>query len=84
MVDEKAVSFKCYPNPNNGQFTVETDLENATIEIVSAFGQLIQTTPVSTGKTLIDLSEYQSGVYIVRLKDIKLDVVNMTRVILTK
>lgn len=60
-------SFKIYPNPSNGDFTIEQS-ENATIEILNNAGQTVIQIP-STEKTY-KVSGLSEGMYFVRiLKD---------------
>ncbi len=57
-----------YPNPNNGNFTIELDhLENATIKVYNIAGQLILQKSLLQHITKIDLTTYRKGVYFVTL-----------------
>ncbi len=60
-----------YPNPNNGHFAIE--LESGTIiqevSIFNATGQLLQTIKGSSNKTLINMPELSSGIYLVKVTD---------------
>lgn len=63
-------SFKVYPNPVGGLLTVEVDMESP--EAVSAIlstihGQTVLETSFQ-GNTQIDLSEYPSGIYVLRVR----------------
>ena len=76
-IDEKELgieSFKVYPNPNDGYFTIEIEsykAEDIVLEIVNISGQVIQTQHVESliGKRVIDvnLSELSKGLYFVKL-----------------
>jgi hypothetical protein len=60
-----------YPNPTNGIFTVEfSTIENgARIEIYSVVGQKIIIRKVTKNQTIIDLSNYDNGIYFVKTQD---------------
>ncbi|MDB4534790.1 lamin tail domain-containing protein, partial [Vicingaceae bacterium] len=60
-----------YPNPTNGIFTVElSTIENgARIEIYSVVGQQIINQKVTKNQTIIDLSNYDNGIYFVKTQD---------------
>ncbi|MGE4346514.1 MAG: T9SS type A sorting domain-containing protein, partial [Flavobacteriaceae bacterium] len=67
------LNTKIYPNPNNGNFTVEFDSgiwEDATISVFDINGRKIfDQTYSNTGKTSqnISLNDVQAGVYIVKI-----------------
>lgn len=59
-----------YPNPNTGVFTIEIqlpDYNNIDIQIFNTLGQLIDTFPMSGNKHTIDITNYENGIYSVRL-----------------
>lgn len=57
-------NFKIYPNPSNGIIEINTlSEEKFTLQISNAIGQLIQTTSLPKGKTRLDLSHEQEGIY---------------------
>jgi hypothetical protein len=58
---------KVYPNPAKDQFTIETDLSNAQINIYNQIGDLIYQGATQTGITTIDLKEKGAGIYFVEL-----------------
>ncbi len=59
-----------YPNPNNGQFTLEFTNENEkVIEVLDLTGRLVLTTKSNGNKTEINMSEFSAGVYYVRIKE---------------
>lgn len=70
----KKLDCVLYPNPNNGQFTVDytgDKAEELTIEIVNVTGSkvAVKTWNVNTGdnRCKLDLSGYSKGFYIVRI-----------------
>jgi hypothetical protein len=66
-------NFEVYPNPNNGQFDINLNLENTndvTIEIVDALGQTIQSVQIENAQNTIysfDINEKSSGIYFVKV-----------------
>lgn len=56
-----------YPNPNNGNFTIESLTETDVI-IVNTLGQIILQKHLIPGKNKIEIKEQTSGVYFVQLK----------------
>jgi len=56
-----------FPNPVTGNLQIETPL-NARIEILDIQGQLLTTLTANNSKTNVDVSSFQSGVYIVEEK----------------
>lgn len=64
----KIGGVKIYPNPNNGKFTIKlNNTENATIEIYTISGQFILQKIVTKNTIQIDLSNYQKGMYFVKV-----------------
>ena len=57
-----------FPNPNNGIFSVEADLNISRIEVFNTLGKLIYSENISTKKSTINLSNQSKGVYFYRLK----------------
>ena len=60
--------LKIFPNPSSSSITVETysDLLNQTIEILDINGKKVLSTGISERKE-IDLNNYKSGIYIIKL-----------------
>ena len=52
-----------YPNPNNGIFTVDSDLALENIKVYDLFGQLVFSKKTNNKVTLVDLSNLANGVY---------------------
>jgi hypothetical protein len=59
-----------YPNPNNGEFVIET-ARPLSIRILNSLGQLIEEKLLYEGKNKILLSEEAKGIYFVEFKDNK-------------
>lgn len=61
------VVFKCYPNPNQGVFTLDLEKPVKELFITDASGKnLLRFTDVQEGKTRVDLTNFPSGMYFVR------------------
>lgn len=72
-VDEnKITEMVIYPNPSTGIFTVNTKLEDVSeVEVYTVSGRKIMTNRVKGKIFNIDLSSYENGQYLIRLKTIK-------------
>jgi hypothetical protein len=68
-VETKATTFKIYPNPIQGEFTIESaDIEDATISIYDPLGQLVQAEPVSeVQRRTYYTTGFREGVYFIRI-----------------
>ena len=74
LKDQIESSLVVYPNPNNGSFTISMEGVNAeemSIELVNAFGQIVQTENFTQVKGSfshpMELKEYAAGVYFIRI-----------------
>jgi len=67
---ENAISV--YPNPCNEQLFIElTDYKNTIAEIFNLQGQLLQSIPLQTFKTTLQINHLTSGIYLVQVKSPK-------------
>jgi hypothetical protein len=59
-----------YPNPANDHITIETTLfvNNAIVSIYNIDGQLIALQAIQQEKTIIDISSFAKGVYVLKVK----------------
>jgi hypothetical protein len=60
------LQFAVYPNPNTGEFTIETPQE-LNITIFSSLGQIVHQQNLVVGKNLIDLHNQANGIYFIQL-----------------
>jgi len=59
-----------YPNPNGGNFNVSLSAEisgDMTVNIYNTLGELVKTITVDSNTTNVDMSEFASGVYVVKV-----------------
>ncbi|MDR0364847.1 MAG: M6 family metalloprotease domain-containing protein [Bacteroidales bacterium] len=68
---QKSENVLVYPNPNNGHFHLKTtDISpEGVVDILDMTGRLILTFPLTNSDMEIDLSDYQSGIYLINIKD---------------
>lgn len=61
--------FNIYPNPSSGLFTIENNynIEDYSIEIYDIFGRNIYSAKVYEPKHLFDMSEFDKGIYFIRV-----------------
>ncbi|MFM2017647.1 MAG: hypothetical protein RL007_1303 [Bacteroidota bacterium] len=60
-------SFSLYPNPTNGLITIQTgSVNNATIEVFNAVGQLVLTEKANSSAITLQLPE-ENGMYLIRV-----------------
>lgn len=56
-------AFRLYPNPNNGQFTIEGKNADHTIEIHNGLGQLLLRQRATQQSTQLNLHQMPNGIY---------------------
>ena len=63
------MSLSIFPNPSNGEFNYSIDEMTGIINmvVVDVSGKIIEVGELSTATGTIDLSTYESGVYILKL-----------------
>ena len=60
--------FNLYPNPTNGQFTIESEkIRGSSIEIYNVLGEQIYSIQLVESKFTIDLREQPKGIYFIHL-----------------
>ncbi len=73
-----------YPNPNSGLFTVNGIRQEQIIEIYNCLGQKIQMLQATNTIVQVDLSTYESGVYMVEVRNADGSKVEQTKVVKIK
>ena len=61
--------IRIYPNPTNGEFTIDTPRETD-VTIINALGQVIILQHLNEGKNKIDLNGQAKGIYFVQMKQL--------------
>jgi acetyl esterase/lipase len=61
--------FSLYPNPSHEKVTIETDRPNnqGDFQVVDIFGRTMVTGKMSGPRTVLDLHEFESGIYFLRI-----------------
>ena len=61
--------IECYPNPSNGNCVVNFPVlpSDATLNVINALGEVIQTEVATAGTSTFNLSNIPSGTYIIQL-----------------
>ena len=68
-IDENDNSiFEVYPNPSNGNITVNLNSLNNVISIIDINGKLVKTKLSNSLSTVIDLSDFENGIYFINIK----------------
>jgi hypothetical protein len=68
----KEKPYKVYPNPSNGFFLIEKNIESENfckVEIVNSLGTCILKTRIIGNHTSVDISNYPNGLYIITISD---------------
>jgi len=64
----EAINISITPNPTNGLITVDAD-QNFNVEVFDISGRLVLSTDMSNNTTSIDISNEETGLYLVRLSN---------------
>jgi hypothetical protein len=59
-----------YPNPGNGIFSLQTESEISTVEIVDMLGEIVYSSG-NFSSNRIDISNRPKGIYFIRVEDKK-------------
>lgn len=65
---DKEVSFEVYPNPSNGNFTLDIS-ENGKISFYDLTGKLIFENTIQAGENLMQLENLNAGVYLLKFEN---------------
>jgi len=71
-----------FPNPNNGNFTIKSDLVNTDYEIFSIIGERIQSGRLSSMTEFITIPEVKRGVYFIRFVNQEKKVTDVRKLII--
>jgi hypothetical protein len=56
-----------YPNPSTGIYTIDLN-EDAQVEVYDMLGKVVYKREAQEGKSTIDISNYQAGIYLLHVK----------------
>ena len=65
-VNEFNADTKVYPNPTNGQVNIEAEGMNR-VTVTNALGQIVFDAPTDGNQMALDLSQYGTGMYLIRI-----------------
>lgn len=68
IAENQDLIFEVYPNPTKGEITINLNSANSIIYIVDINGKTIKTLRVQKSQTVIDLSEFENGIYFIKVK----------------
>ena len=69
---QDVLSFKIYPNPFSDRINLENSrTENLNLTILNSLGQVVRQMKINTNNEIIDLSEQNEGIYLLRISDQK-------------
>ncbi len=68
--DKKQTIFNVYPNPTNGVFSIQLDVaKKYDVQVYNVLGQVVYTSHTTSLSNIIDLSNFDKGVYTIELKE---------------
>lgn len=79
-LDELSADAKVYPNPSHGQITIEVEGMNH-VTVMNALGQTVYDAPTDANQTVLNLSQYGTGMYLIRISSEKGISVNRVSVV---
>jgi hypothetical protein len=69
-VNELDADTKVYPNPTHGQITIEAE-GMSRVTVMNALGQTVYDAPADADQTVLNLSQYGTGMYLIRISSEK-------------
>lgn len=63
----KGIYFRVFPNPSDGIFNIELNIDKASIVIYDLAGALIYSQEMQAGTHRIDMHDNAKGIYLVRV-----------------
>jgi hypothetical protein len=63
----EAISIAIYPNPTNGEVNISSATNIGSVSVFNMFGQKLFSTVVNKSNTMLDLSSYENGVYLLSI-----------------
>lgn len=72
---QNLTQLKLYPNPTDGKFTIESELQGSHYTVVDAQGRIVREGVIDASEVNIDLTKEKSGVYFIKIGQFNLKVV---------
>ena len=69
-VSEQGSDTRVFPNPSHGQITIEAEGMNH-VTVINALGQTVYDAPTDADQTVLYLSQYGTGMYLIRISSEK-------------
>lgn len=69
-VNELDADTKVYPSPTHGQITIEAE-GMSRVTVMNALGQTVYDAPADADQTVLNLSQYGTGMYLIRISSEK-------------
>ena len=69
-MNELGGDIRVYPNPTHGQVTIEAE-GMSRVTVLNTLGQTIYDSPTDTDQTVLNLSQYDAGLYLIRISSEK-------------
>jgi hypothetical protein len=70
VTENAAGNVSLYPNPTNGEFTVQLNgSTTATVEIMNELGQVVTSFNMTSSVRTVDMKNFESGVYFIRVME---------------
>ena len=63
----EAMSIDIYPNPSNGEVNISSATNIGSVSVFNMFGQKLFSTVLNKSNTMLDLSSYENGVYLLSI-----------------
>lgn len=83
LEDVSETSFFVYPNPSNGMiFIVNNDSDIFTYEVFNETGQVVYKGTVEVATATLDLSNYPTGIYYIKLQNTKSQSITTKKIVI--
>jgi len=69
QINDLDKNINIYPNPSNGKFIIEAQLQNVTFDIIDVTGRNIYSGIITNNKTSVDVSNFSKGTYFIRFNE---------------
>jgi len=75
IIESEVGAFDVYPNPANDQLTFVTVNTGSQLQVFDLYGRFIESKLVTEISTMVDVSNYTNGIYILKYQDKTLKIV---------